>query len=102
MLLVFNEETRRKKQAEEKAQHPNRVFERVNVLKSAAISYGEMVENTVECVVTDISKQGARILVSSAEAIPANFKLTFANGNTEHSCVLAWSTKDEIGVRFID
>lgn len=54
-----------------------------------------------DCMITDISEQGARIVVPEA-AVPDQFYLQISGDRTmrEH-CEVVWRLGDEVGLRFI-
>ena len=54
-----------------------------------------------ECVITDISEHGARIVVPDA-AVPDQFYLQISGDRPmRETCEVAWRLGDEVGVRFV-
>jgi hypothetical protein len=54
-----------------------------------------------ECLIIDISEEGARIVVPDA-AVPNQFNLLISGDRaTREHCEVAWRLGDEVGVRFI-
>jgi PilZ domain len=60
--------------------------------------------SVIECVVRDVSPEGARLLVASPVGIPDFFELRIdRNGNGErHRSKVVWRSHDRIGVIFLD
>ncbi len=53
------------------------------------------------CMLSDISKTGARIMLESAAAVPDKFVLVLsANGMARRACRAEWRNPKEIGVKF--
>ena len=53
------------------------------------------------CVVRDISKIGARVLVDKPDQLPETIILVLNQTNVHHKCDVIWRSKYEIGLRFI-
>lgn len=57
----------------------------------------------MQCVVRNISREGAAIDVENAAFVPARFRLVMANDSSiVHECEVAWIQKNRIGLSFID
>ena len=56
----------------------------------------------IDCVVRDVSAQGARLLVASSIGIPDQFDLRMNRRGANHRSKVAWRSEDQIGVRFLD
>jgi hypothetical protein len=55
----------------------------------------------VKCMITDISKTGAHLVLERDEPLAADFLLLFTpQGWPRRNCSLAWRKGREIGVRF--
>jgi hypothetical protein len=55
-----------------------------------------------ECVLTDVSENGAQIVVASAVKLPENFILTLGfKGTARRRCQVIWRSEDRIGVSFV-
>jgi PilZ domain len=55
-----------------------------------------------QCVVADISRTGARILLDDAVALTSTLKLALSrDARTGHSCVVAWQRGKEAGLKFV-
>ena len=54
----------------------------------------------VGCVVRDISAGGARLIVSTVQGIPSEFKLVFED-QTRRDCFIRWTATDMMGVSFL-
>jgi hypothetical protein len=77
-----------------------RRFPRSNVEEPAFVSSGGSV---MQCVVRNISREGAAIDVENAAFVPARFRLVMANDSSiVHECEVAWIQKNRIGLSFID
>lgn len=58
-------------------------------------------EQRIDCFVTDVSENGARIQVNDAENVPDCFALLLSNnGAPRRFCRAIWRKPHEIGVRF--
>lgn len=58
---------------------------------------------TVDCIVTDISATGARLMVYKVADIPSEFKLT-VDGISDQECKVRWSnwrSSGELAVEFV-
>jgi hypothetical protein len=54
-----------------------------------------------ECVLSDISETGARVVLQSAAAVPDVFILMLsANGSARRACRVVWRNPQQIGVKF--
>lgn len=57
----------------------------------------------MQCVVRNLSREGAAIDVENAAFVPARFRLVMANDSSiVHECEVAWIQKNRIGLSFID
>ena len=56
--------------------------------------------SSLDCLVRDLSEDGARLKVSSSVALPEVIELHLPNKNESHQATLQWRTGDEIGVSF--
>ena len=52
------------------------------------------------CVIKDISKTGARLLVANRTWVPSSFSITGKHGDESYEVQKVWSKGEEIGVRF--
>lgn len=56
---------------------------------------------TITCVLTDVSQTGARVRIEDDGALPDDFILRLAEGNSPRRvCRLVWRAKSQAGVRF--
>jgi len=53
------------------------------------------------CVVSDVSSNGAKIIVSGEAAIPTRFELVFDIAGTRRICELIWWHGKTAGVKFV-
>ena len=72
---------------------------RMRLFKSAKIVLGP--SSVLDCVVRDLTNEGARITIPNALNLPKTMSVTFDNGRTCRSSRLAWRTLDEFGVEFV-
>ena len=56
----------------------------------------------INCIVRDLSPQGARLLVASPIGIPDQFDLRINRSGADHRSKVAWRSKGQIGVTFLD
>lgn len=55
----------------------------------------------LECVLSDISETGARIMVDDSDVVPDRFVLILsANGAARRGCEVVWRRPQQIGVKF--
>lgn len=78
----------------------NRRDMRIRALKAARIVLPGG-HSTFDCLVRNLSRSGAKLVLESTIAIPDAFSLMFEDG-TVHACELRWRTLKEIGVAFLD
>lgn len=57
--------------------------------------------STLECMIRDISDDGARLVVSSAVAVPSDFELFIPSKNEYLEARQRWRRGDELGVEFL-
>jgi hypothetical protein len=57
--------------------------------------------SVIDCIVRDLSPQGARLLVASPVGIPDRFDLRIDRNGACHPSKVAWKTSDQIGVNFL-
>jgi hypothetical protein len=72
---------------------------RHRVLKPAQITWGSGA--ALDCVIRNISGQGACLEVASPLGIPPNFTLMLDNNRSKRECRIVWRTERRIGVAFI-
>jgi hypothetical protein len=53
------------------------------------------------CVVSDVSSNGAKTVVSGEAAIPTHFELVFDIAGTRRLCELVWWQGKTAGVKFV-
>jgi PilZ domain-containing protein len=53
----------------------------------------------LDCIVRNLSTDGALLLVSSL-AVPDRFELLFSSNRSRHECRVAWRAMDRVGVEF--
>jgi PilZ domain len=56
----------------------------------------------IDCVVRDLSREGAQLLVASPIGIPDLFDLRINRNGAERPAKVAWRSNDRIGVKFVD
>ena len=77
---------------EEKRKHP-----RTEINEPAYVSSGGSVMN---CMVRNISLEGAAIEIENPAFVPPRFRLVMANGSSVHECRIAWIQRNRIGLTF--
>ena len=71
---------------------------RQRVLKGAKIRFGKGA--SIDCMVRNMSDDGACLVVESPIGIPDNFELVLVNERTAKRCQLIWRKEKQIGVQF--
>jgi hypothetical protein len=56
--------------------------------------------SVIDCIVRDLSSQGARLLVTSPVGIPDRFDLRIDRNGACHPSKVTWRANDQIGVSF--
>lgn len=56
--------------------------------------------SVIDCIVRDLSSQGARLLVASPVGIPDRFDLRIDRNAACHPSKVTWRANDQIGVSF--
>ena len=56
--------------------------------------------SVIDCIVRDLSAQGARLVVSRPVGIPDRFDLRIDRNGACHSSKVTWRADDQIGVSF--
>jgi hypothetical protein len=55
-----------------------------------------------ECIVSNFSNGGAKIIDVEVATVPDEFMLRITPHSRPHRCRVAWRSKDSLGVAFID
>jgi hypothetical protein len=76
-----------------------RVSPRQRCLNGAKIVFNNN-SSVIDCVVRDLSPQGARLLVASPVGIPDRFDLRIDRSGACHPSKITWRANSQIGVRF--
>ena len=71
--------------------HRHRVFKPAKLVGQASV---------LDCIVRDISANGARLALISTTGLPETIDLSFDAGRTLRLCRVVWRTPTEIGVEF--
>lgn len=81
------------------------MVERRSSLRKRAFLKGVICFNkrssTMDCTVRDISEGGARLIVSSAVAVPETFELFIPSKNEYIEARQRWRRGDDLGVEFV-
>jgi hypothetical protein len=56
--------------------------------------------SSIDCVVKNLSKSGARLAVATVVGIPDAFYLSIANTTGTQACRVVWRRLKELGVKF--
>ena len=75
-----------------------RTTPRSRILKSGTISFD--LAAGIDCVVRNISDEGACLEVTSPLGIPDEFTLVIKSDNLLRTCQIVWRSARRIGVRF--
>ena len=79
----------------ERRQHPRYIINRIAKFQADAGSLPR------DCMITDMSKQGARLFANGAE-VPDQFDLLIASDKgVRRGCQVVWRLGGEIGVAFV-
>jgi len=62
--------------------------------------YFEHTPSTFECLVTNVSDNGAQLNVDAVWSIPDNFRLYIRKNDGRYVCETKWRTHNKLGVRF--
>jgi hypothetical protein len=54
----------------------------------------------IQCIIRNLSDEGACLVVESPVGIPDTFHLVFDEGEPDRQCKVVWRTKDRLGVTF--
>ena len=76
-----------------RAARRNRIFKRARVILGDGYS-------TVECVVRDVSDNGARITIEDPIAMPGSFSFVFLDKGVVQAAVVRWQRGRNIGIEF--
>ncbi len=79
--------------------HNQRTHPRVLAFRATVISF-EGGRRLIQCIIEDISTDGAKILVSDTCGIPSEFRIAV----TDHHwrpCFVRWRKRATLGVRFL-
>jgi two-component system cell cycle response regulator len=71
---------------------------REDVHTRARIVFGD---GSIECIIKDASKRGARLRVDNAMNVPPQFELVWPGGH-RRTVTVRWRRKGEIGVVFLE
>ena len=72
--------------------------ERLRMLKSVKLIVGKT--SIVDCVVGNLTSNGARVMISNTVDLPERLEMTFDNCQTIRSCRVVWRTQNETGIQF--
>ncbi|WP_267422747.1 PilZ domain-containing protein [Methylobacterium sp. GC_Met_2] len=70
-------------------------------LKAGQISFGAP-QDSLDCLVWDLSKSGAMIEVDLHSSPPDTFRLLSAGLSLNQRCEVIWRSDRKIGVKFVD
>lgn len=79
----------------------HRINPRHRTLKGGKIAYANDA-CVVDCVIRNLSLNGANLVVPMTVGIPNHFTLVDAHGGTRHAANIVWRKGDRVGVRFSD
>jgi hypothetical protein len=70
-------------------------------LKGARILMLDQFGRTLECVVRNVSNEGARLSLRTPKGVPDKFGLVFEADQSVRQCRVVWRRETEIGVAFL-
>ena len=56
--------------------------------------------STLDCIVRDISEQGARLEIHQIQSLPDSFRLILPQKKQEYLATIKWRRAEEVGVEF--
>jgi len=71
---------------------------RQRVLKGGSIAFGKGA--AIGCVIRNMTRSGACLLVESSIGIPDQFELFLSDDKSRRQCGVVWRSVDQIGVAF--
>ena len=74
---------------------------RADVAKEAAIYVGSS-RTMLPCAAVDLSKAGAKIVLTRPYALPPRFLLSFDGFETARSSRVVWSKGNFVGLKFVE
>ena len=72
---------------------------RTSTLLTAKVR-AEASRNGIDCVVLNVSRSGARIMVPNDAEIPGSFVLEIDRGRQVHNCKRVWRNGPLVGLKF--
>lgn len=88
-------------QDRQKSTSERRASPRQRRLNGAKIVFNNN-SSVIDCIVRDLSSQGARLIVASPVGIPDRFDLRIDRNGACYPSKIAWRTNDQIGCQFLD
>ena len=79
----------------------NRRSVRTRTLYKGVIAFNNR-SSTMNCVIKNLSAQGAKLVLGSPIGVPATFELAVAHKQRSYEARVVWRSGDEIGVVFAD
>jgi len=59
-------------------------------------------QSTVDCLVRNLSDDGAKIVLSDSAFIPSEFEISIANKGESRVANIAWRRESQAGIRFLE
>lgn len=72
---------------------------RSNIYKEAKLFFGS--STLIDCVVHNLTNNGARVEIPIRVELPEAFGLTFDDGYSLRPCRVVWRRENETGVKFL-
>jgi hypothetical protein len=86
------------------AQRSTFMDERRSHIRRRTFKGGKLIFNkglsVLDCVIRDMSDQGARVELGATIGVPDTFELIIAPDRVKRSCKIAWRSKRHIGISF--
>ena len=73
---------------------------RSRTIKTGRLMFGEFSPTVLDCLVIEISDEGARIETSVMVQVPELLTLLLS-GETQRPCIRRWATGNQIGLEFL-
>jgi hypothetical protein len=77
-----------------------RRYKRSRTIKTGHLVFGDVSPTVLDCMVIDISDEGARVETSIMMQVPDLLTLVL-NDEIQHRCIKRWATGDQIGLEFL-
>ncbi len=73
---------------------------RSRTIKTGHLMYGEFSPTVLDCLIVEMSEEGARVQTSVMVQVPNSLTLILYD-ETERRCIRRWATGNQIGLEFL-